>query len=66
MRSFCDRDKLLRVIRKRLISLLLSAFLLLSACNTVKGTATGVGRDIKAAWHYGSCAWDWDKDCQKK
>ena len=66
MRSFCDRDKLLKVIRKKLISLLLSAFLLLSACNTVKGTATGVGRDIKAVWHYGSCAWDWDKDCQKK
>ena len=31
-----------------------------------KGTATGAGRDMKAVWHYTSCAWDWDKDCQKK
>ena len=38
----------------------------LNACNTVKGTATGVSRDIKAIYHYGSCVWDWDKDCQKK
>ena len=38
----------------------------LNACNTVKGTATGAGRDMKAVWHYTSCAWDWDKDCQKK
>ena len=66
MRSFCDRDKLLKVIRKKLISLFLSTFLLLSACNTVKGTATGASRDIKTIWHYGSCVWDWDKDCQKK
>ena len=38
----------------------------LNACNTVKGTATGVERDVKAIWHYTSCAWAWDKDCQKK
>ena len=47
---------------------MLSLFVLMSlnACNTIKGTATGAGRDIKAIWHYGSCTWDWDKDCQKK
>jgi predicted small secreted protein len=45
---------------------MLSLFVLMSlnACNTIKGTATGAGRDIKAIWHYGSCTWDWDKDCQ--
>ena len=47
---------------------MLSLFVLMSlnACNTIKGTTTGAGRDIKAIWHYGSCTWDWDKDCQKK
>tara|TARA_B100000586_G_C20113511_1_gene431479 strand:- start:3290 stop:3454 length:165 start_codon:yes stop_codon:yes gene_type:complete len=54
------------VIRKIIFFLSLFALLFLNACNTVKGTATGAGRDAKAIWHYTSCAWDWDKDCQKK
>ena len=54
------------VIRKIIFVLSLFALILLNACNTVKGTATGVGRDAKAVWHYTSCAWEWDKDCQKK
>ena len=54
------------MIRKIILVLSLFALVSLNACNTVKGTATGVGRDVKAIWHYGSCAWDWDKDCQKK
>ena len=54
------------MIRKTIFLLSLFALIFLNACNTVKGTATGVGRDAKAIWHYTSCAWDWDKDCQKK
>ena len=54
------------MIRKTIFILGLFILLMLNACNTVKGTATGVGRDIKAMFHYGSCVWDWDKDCQKK
>ena len=54
------------MIRKSFAILGLLVLVQLNACNTVKGTATGVGRDIKAMFHYGSCVWDWDKDCQKK
>ena len=54
------------VIRKIILVLSLFALMSFNACNTVKGTATGAGRDMKAVWHYTSCAWDWDKDCQKK
>ena len=54
------------VIRKIILVLSLFVLMSLNACNTIKGTATGAGRDIKAIWHYGSCTWDWDKDCQKK
>ena len=54
------------MIRKNFIILVLLTFVHLSACNTVKGTATGIGRDVKAIWHYGTCTWDWDKDCQEK
>jgi len=54
------------VIRKITFISSLFVLILLSACNTVKGTATGVGRDAKAVWHYTSCAWEWDKDCQEK
>jgi len=54
------------VIRKILLVLSLFVLMSLNACNTIKGTAAGAGRDIKAIWHYGSCTWDWDKDCQKK
>ena len=61
-----DGGKIPKVIRKIILVLSLFALVSLNACNTVKGTATGVGRDVKAIWHYGSCAWDWDKDCQKK
>ena len=57
---------MIRIHRAILFFLLLSLFVQLNACNTVKGTATGVGRDVKAIWHYSSCAWSWDKDCQKK
>ena len=34
----------------------------LNACNTVKRMVIRVGRDMKAIWHYTSCAWDWNKD----
>ena len=64
--SLCDHDKIYTVIRKLYLILTLIILLQLNACNTVKGTATGAGRDIKAIYHYGSCVWDWDKDCQKK
>jgi len=43
----------------------LLALIFLNACNTAKGTATGVGRDAKAIWHYTSCAWDWVKIVKK-
>ena len=62
----CDGGKIPKVIRKIILVLSLFALVSLNACNTVKGTATGVGSDVKAIWHYGTCAWDWDKDCQKK
>ena len=54
------------MIRKSFAILGLLVLTQLNACNTVKGTATGASRDIKAIYHYGSCVWDWDKDCQKK
>jgi|TARA_B100001964_G_C13932713_1_gene465321 predicted small secreted protein len=54
------------MIRKNFVILNLLILLYLNACNTISGTATGVGRDIKSIYHYGSCVWDWDKDCQKK
>tara|TARA_B100000579_G_scaffold241099_1_gene197654 strand:- start:272 stop:436 length:165 start_codon:yes stop_codon:yes gene_type:complete len=54
------------VIRKTTFILFLLLPFILNACNTVKGTATGMGRDAKAVWHYTACAWEWDKDCQKK
>ncbi len=54
------------MIRKIILVLSLFALVSLNACNAVKGTATGVGRDVKTMWHGVSCAWDWDKDCQKK
>ena len=54
------------VVRKVILKLSLFALMPLNACNAVKGAATGVGRDMKTVWHYTSCAWDWDKDCQKK
>jgi len=57
---------LIEMIRKNFVILNLLIFLYLNACNTISGTATGVGRDIKSIYHYGSCVWDWDKDCQKK
>ena len=66
MRSNCDRDKIKKMIRKSFAIFGLLVLVQLNACNTVKGTATGASRDIKAIYHYGSCVWDWDKDCQKK
>ena len=66
MRSNYDRDKIKKMIRKSFTILGLLVLVQLNACNTVKGTATGASRDIKAIYHYGSCVWDWDKDCQKK
>ena len=59
-------DIIYSVIRKIIVTVGLLVLLILNACNTIKGTATGAGRDAKAIWHYGTCAWDWDKDCQKK
>ena len=62
-------DEKLRIILIIIVSISIFGLLVLvqlNACNTVKGTATGVSRDIKAIYHYGSCVWDWDKDCQKK
>jgi len=66
MTSGCDRGKLTKMIRKSFAIFGLLVLVQLNARNTVKGTATGVSRDIKAIYHYGSCVWDWDKDCQKK
>ena len=54
------------VIRKTILVLSSFALISLNACNTIKGSVTGAGRDVKSIWHYTSCAWDWDKDCQKK
>ena len=54
------------MIRKSFTIFGLLVLVQLNACNTVKGTATGASRDIKAIYHYGSCVWDWEKDCQKK
>ena len=52
------------MIRKSFAILGLLVLVQLNACNTVKGTATGASRDIKAIYHYGSCVLDWDKDCR--
>jgi|TARA_B100001093_G_scaffold517058_1_gene597481 predicted small secreted protein len=54
------------MIRKTIFISCLFALFFLNACNTVKGVATGAGRDVKTVTHYISCAWSWDKDCQKK
>ena len=54
------------MIRKFILTLGIFALISLNACNTVTGTAVGIKRDIQSIWHYSTCAFDWDKDCQKK
>jgi len=66
VRIIISHDIIYLVIRKTILLLSLLALVSLNACNTVKGTATGAGRDLKTIWHYTSCTWHWDKDCQKK
>ena len=59
-------DIIILMIRNKILVLNILILISLNACNTIKGTATGIGRDVKSIWHYGSCTVFWDKDCQKK
>ena len=59
-------DIIILMIRNKILVLNILILISLNACNTIKGTTTGIGRDVKSIWHYGSCAVFWDKDCQKK